>query len=283
MTHYATLGVSENSNPDEIKRAYRKLASQHHPDKGGDTKRFQEIQTAYDTLSDPNRRQQYDNERRNPGGVRFSFNGQEMNGVPPGMDDLFKNFGFNFNFNGADPFGRQHPQRRNRDIRVEIMIPLEETLEVQNKTIMVGTSNGSSPLQVQIPRGVSDGTQIKYSELGDDLFNTLPRGDLYVVVRVRPTNGMYIQNLDIHTKVSVNCLQAIVGTEVTVKTLSGRELLLTIPPGTQPRTKFRVGQQGLYQLNSEIRGDMYVEIDITIPQNLSADQIETIRLITKPQ
>jgi curved DNA-binding protein len=281
MTHYATLGVSETANQEEIKRAYRKLASQHHPDKGGDTKRFQEIQTAYNTLSDANRRQQYDHERTNPGGVRFSFNGNPMGGMPPEMNDIFKNFGFNFNV-GGDPFGRP-AQRRNRDIRIEIAIPLVETLEVQNKNVMITTSNGSSPMQVQIPRGVSDGTQIKYSELGDNLFNTLPRGDLYVIVRVIPQENMYVQNLDLYTKVSVNCLHAITGTEVAVKTVSGKELLLTIPAGTQPKTKFRVAQQGLYQINAEYRGDLYVELEVTIPQNLTADQVDTIRKISQPQ
>ena len=97
MTHYATLGVGENANADEIKKAYRKLASQHHPDKGGDTVKFQEIQTAYDTLHDPAKREQYDYERKNPSGMRFTVNGQDFGGgMPPGMEDMFRNFGFNF-------------------------------------------------------------------------------------------------------------------------------------------------------------------------------------------
>jgi DnaJ-class molecular chaperone len=92
MTHYATLGVGENADADEIKRAYRKLASQHHPDKGGDTAKFQAIQTAYDTLSDAGKRQQYDMERQGMGnGMHFQFNGS----MPGGIHDIFRNFGFN--------------------------------------------------------------------------------------------------------------------------------------------------------------------------------------------
>lgn len=99
MTHYSTLGVADTATPDEIKKAYRKLAGQYHPDKeGGDKTRFQEVQKAYEVLSDPQKKQQYDMERsgRLPGGFRFTVNGQDVDRVPGGMDDLFRNFGFNF-------------------------------------------------------------------------------------------------------------------------------------------------------------------------------------------
>ena len=99
--HYETLGVSKSATPEEIKRAYRKLASQHHPDKGGDTAKFQQVEEAYRVLSDPAQRQQYDNPQPQ-GGFNFNFNNS---GVPPEMQDIFRNFGFNFN--AGSPFRQQ--------------------------------------------------------------------------------------------------------------------------------------------------------------------------------
>ena len=95
MDHYSTLGVNKDASPDDIKKAFRKLASQHHPDKGGDVAKFQEIEGAYRILSDAGQREQYDQERRNPGGFRFTVNGQDMSGAG-NLDDMLRQFGFQF-------------------------------------------------------------------------------------------------------------------------------------------------------------------------------------------
>lgn len=276
MTYYEILGVAKEATADEIKRAYRKLASQHHPDKGGDKTKFQEIQAAYDTLSDNNRRQQYDMQLNGFGGgpgVQFHWNSGGMN--HPDIDAIFRNFGFGH----GDPFGpfRQH-QRRNKDLRVEIPLPMVTTLEEQTKTISVQTTNGHrETVEVRIPRGVTNGTQIKYSGLGDNLFNTIPRGDLYVQFQVVPAEGFVINGVDLYTKISINCLLAIAGGQTTITTIDDKIFELSIPAGTQPGTKFRFPAQGLYQLNSSIRGDLYVEVALTVPQNLSDNQLEIVR------
>jgi curved DNA-binding protein len=278
MTHYATLGVSETATPDEIKRAYRKLASQHHPDKGGDTKRFQEIQTAYDTLSDNGKRQQYDMQRNGftggPGGVHFTWH----SGGAPDLNEIFRNFGFN-----GDPFntGRQR-ERRNKDLRIEIPMDLVDTLQDQTKTVSVQTTNGQrNTMEVNIPRGVTSGTQIKYTGLGDNLFDTIPRGDLYVQFSVRVPENFVIHNLDIHTRVVVNCLIAIVGGTVKITGIDGTEFELTIPPGVQPGTKFRLTNNGLYQMNSSERGHLYIELAVSIPKDFSIEQVEIIKNLIK--
>jgi DnaJ-class molecular chaperone len=282
MTHYETLGVGEKATQDEIKRAYRKLASQHHPDKGGDKAKFQEIQVAYDTISDDGRRQQYDMERQGMGrGQHFHFH--SGNG---GIDEIFRQFGFGFG-NGADPFGQfRHPQqpRRNKDLRIEIPIPLVSTLEEQTKTIQVKTTNGeSSTLEVKIPRGVTAGTNIKYAGLGDNLFNTLPRGDLFVQFRIHDAENFIVNGIDLHTGTSVNCLLAVTGGKITIPGLDGKQFELTLPKGTQPGMKFRIPQHGLYQLNTDNRGDLYVAIDINVPTNLTDQQLETIQSIINAQ
>ena len=270
MTHYETLGVNEQSSSDEIKKAFRKLASQHHPDKGGDTSRYQEIQKAYDTLSDDNKRQQYDMQRQGIGNGGFQFHFNHGN-----IDDIFKNFGF-----GQDPFAqhRQQQQRRNKDLRIEIAVPLVTTLEEQKKTIQVTTTTGEkSTLEVTIPRGVTHGTNIKYNGLGDNMFNTLPRGDLYVQFSVHGAEGFGVHGIDLYTQASVNCLVAIAGGTVNVTGLDGKVFEVTIQPGTQPNTRYRIPQQGLYHMNSAVRGDLYIEVSITVPQSFSQEQLDIIR------
>ena len=276
MTHYATLGVAEDANTDDIKKAYRKLASQHHPDKGGDTKKFQEIQTAYDTLSDQGKRQQYDLERSGRGQQNIHWQ-NFSNEVPPDIQHIFQQFGF-----GGDPFAqfRQQRQKRNKDLRVDLMVPLATTLEEQTKVISVLTTTGSrETVEVKIPRGITNGTSIKYSNLGDNLFNTLPRGDLYVQINVHNAENFVVNNLDLYTRVNVNCLLAIVGGTVNVLGIDSKSFLLTIPPGTQHGTKFRITNQGLYQLNSDQRGNLFVEMHVTIPQDLSPDQLQIVKSI----
>lgn len=278
MTHYDTLGVSDKAAPDEIKKAYRKLASQHHPDKGGDTAKFQEIQTAYDILSDPQKKQQYDMDRQvGPGYTRFNFHNMGGNSHPD-IDELFRNFGFS----AGSPFGT--PGRRNKDLRVEIVIPLSTTLSAQTKTISVATTNGHrETVQVSIPIGITDGTNIKYTGLGDNLFTSLSRGDLYVQITVKPDEGFGYNGIDLYTEVVVNSLVAIVGGEAEVAGLDGKVFIIKIPEGTQPDTKFRIAGQGLYQLNSSVRGDLYAQVSLITP-TVPLDVKEKIQsILNNPQ
>lgn len=270
MTHYDTLGVSESADADEIKRAYRKLASQHHPDKGGDVKKFQEIEQAYRVLSDAQQRQQYDLERQGGGFRQFHFNTSGHN-----IDEIFRTFGFG----AGDPFGQfRQQQRRNKDLRINISVPLVTTLEEQKKTISVATTNGErTTVEVTIPRGITNGTQIKYSGLGDNLFNTIPRGDLYVHIIVAENEDFYIHGVDLYTRVRVNCLQAIVGGEINVTGIDGKIFELTLPAGVAPGTKFRLAGQGLYQMNSDARGNLYAEVELYVPQDLTEEQKDIIR------
>ena len=279
MNYYEILGVDDKATPDDIKKAFRKLASQHHPDKGGDTAKYQEIQRAYDTLSDSNKRQQYDMQRNGMGGFReFHFHSNDMG--HPDISDIFRSFGFG---GGGDPFGgfRQQAPRRNKDLRVNLHLELNSTLEDQHKTISVQTTNGHrETVDVTIPRGINSGTQIKYAGLGDNMFNTIPRGDLYVQIVVTEIENFVASGLDLFTQVNVNCLLAITGGEVNVPSIDNKVFSINLPAGVQPGTKFRIPGQGIYQMNSELRGNLYVEVVITVPQNLTAEQLEIVRSLT---
>ena len=272
-THYETLGVSKTATPDEIKKAYRKLASQHHPDKGGDTAKFQQVEEAYRILSDPNQRQQYDNPspfgNHNGQGFDFNFNGQDLN-------DIFRQFGF-----GADnPYFRQQVPRRNKDIRAHMEVTLPETLQDIQKTLSVQSSNGQrQTIDVAIPRGVTSGTTMKYPGLGDHMFENLPRGDFYLNITVLPDPKFQTHGLDLLTRLTIDCFQAMLGTSIEINTLDSKTLALQIPAGTQPGTTLRIRGEGLYQMNSHIRGNLLVKVSITIPKELNQQQIELLEKI----
>jgi DnaJ-class molecular chaperone len=282
MTHYDTLGVSDNASSDEIKKAYRKLANQYHPDKGGNTDKFQQLQSAYEILSDQARRAQYDAERRGGGGFRFSVNGHDMNhGMPPEMEEMLRNFGFAFGSGFAghgDPFSHFRQPRKNKDLQIEIVISLASTLEEQTKTINVKTTNGDTyPVEVKIPRGVTPSSTIKYSGLGDNFFATLPRGDLYIKIQIEANAEFGIDNLDLIKTIELDCVRAMIGDIVAVYGLDNKRFDLTVPAGTQPNTRFRLVGQGLYSMNQNIRGSLIVNVKINVPINLTAEQQQTLR------
>lgn len=274
MTHYETLGVSKTATPDEIKKAYRKMASQHHPDKGGDTAKFQQVEEAYRILSDPQQRQQYDNPNpfgnHNTNGFDFNFNGADLN-------DIFRQFGFGPN----NPFMHRAQQpRRNKDIRAHIDVTLSETLEDVQKTLSVITGNNQrQTIDIVIPRGVTNGTTMKYPGLGDNMFENLPRGDFYLNVNVIPDPKFQVLGLDLLTRLTIDCFQAILGSEQTVPGIDGKQFVIQTPVGCQNGTKLKIAGEGLYGFQKDVKGNLYVEINITIPRDLNQTQLELIKSI----
>lgn len=274
-THYETLGVDKTATPDEIKKAYRKLASKHHPDKGGDTATFQKIEEAYRTLSDPDQRQQYDS----PQGAQFRWNTSDFDGMPPEFGDIFRNFGFG----GQSPFGQRH-QRRNKDLRVDVAVQLPETLNEHKKVLSVQTTTGHrETVEVTVPRGVTNGTTVKYTGLGDNLFNTLQRGDLYVHFHILPHPTFRASDINLVTRKEITCFDAILGTDVEVTGLDNRVFVLSVPAGTQPGTMLRIKGEGLYAMNQPVRGNLLIELSITVPKHLSEDQLNLVRQIQSNQ
>lgn len=268
MSFYTTLVVSEHASQDEIKKAFRKLASQHHPDKGGDTARFQEIQQAYETLGNVEKRQQYDLERQsnNQGGIRFNWNSHDGN-----INDLSREF--EFGDTRGNPFERMRQPRRNKDIRVNVTISLEETLQTVRKTINIQTTNGHrETLSIDIPRGIEHGSTIKYAGLGDNFFETLPRGDLYIIIFLIPHKRFRVVNSDLVTEIKIDAIDAMIGTQYEIIGIDGRTFLLTVPAGCQPGTRLRIKDQGLYSTNSHHRGNIIIEVLVEIRSITDAAQ-----------
>lgn len=246
--HYQTLGVDRTASADEIKRAYRRLASQHHPDKGGDKTRFQQIQQAYDVLGDHSRRQQYDNPQPQ---------------MPPGFGPA----GFNFE-DLFTVFAQQH-QRRNH-VRMSLWISLQDVAQGGQRTISLATNQGHETVEINIPAGIEDGDNVQYGGLG-------PGGvDLVVNFRVKP-NPQWTRNGDqITTEVTVSVWDLIVGGVCEITDLSGVTVAVKIPPNTQPDSVMRIRGHGLKNKHNNHRGDLMIRIKARLPANIPSDLRELI-------
>jgi len=269
---YNTLGVPKGASEAEIKKAYRKLAGQHHPDKGGDTAKFQEIQTAYETLTDPVKKQQHDNPnpfRNGPGGSHFEFH---FGGGGP--EDIFEQF---FQQGFRNPHQRRQQPRRNKDLRVNLNIPLRETLNQQIKAISVQTTKGERfNIDVNIPRGVTPGATIKYSGMGDNMFESLTRGDLYVIINLERDNRFELHGVNLLHHLEINSIEAMTGCEKRITGIDDKEYLIKIPKACQQNQKFSLREQGLFHMNSDRRGDLIVVISIRTPL-MSDEQLNILR------
>lgn len=255
--HYQTLGVERSATPDEIKRAYRRLASQHHPDKGGDTAQFQTIQTAYDTLSDPARREAYDRPQprfqdAGPSGFHFNFGGGDLH-------DIFQQF------HGASPFGQRRPQ----SVRVTVWIDLRDVIEGGSRMLNVSTQAGTNTVNVSIPPGIEDGDNVQYSGVA-------PNGlDLVVQYRIHPSRWQRSgANLTVEQLASVWVL--INGGTLPIVDPVGRELEIVIPPLTQPGSTMRLRGRGIPQRQGA-RGDLLVRLQSFIPDNIPEPVLTAIR------
>jgi curved DNA-binding protein len=255
--HYSTLGVSKSATPDEIKKAYRKLASVHHPDKGGDTARFQEIEEAYRVLSDPAQRGAYDNPHPDMGG--FSF--RQQGGQPFDFDNIFNMFGTQFN---------QHQHRRPAQARMSLWIQLSDVASGGKRTVSVGSQSGSQIVEIEVPLGVEDGASVMYPGLA-------PGGvDLVVTFRIHPNPKWQRDGFNLYTDQKVLVWTMILGGEITVKDILNRELNVTVPPMTQPGQVLRCRGRGLPD-RSQNPGDLMIRLQAEIPQNIPPDLLALIR------
>jgi curved DNA-binding protein len=254
--HYQTLGVQRNAGPDEIKKAYRKLASQHHPDKGGDKAKFQSIQSAYDTLSDQQKRSQYDNPM--PQGMHFEFNN---GGGGFDFNNIFSMFGAQFQ--------QQHPGHQTHT-RMSLWVTLQDVAQGGKRPVNVGTQQGSMTIEIEIPLGLNDGDNIQYPGIG-------PGGtDLIVNFRIHQHPKWQRNGLSLITDHQISVWDCLVGGETTIKDILGNQLTLSIPPLTQPGSLLRLKGRGLAS-RQNAPGDLLVRIHAKMPNKLSDDLANLIK------
>ena len=251
--HYAALGVARNATQDEIKRAFRKLASQHHPDKGGDTHKFQEIQAAYDTLGDAAKRQRYDT----PAPQFQNFGG----GPQFNMNDIFSQM-----FGGG--FGPQHPRRNH--MRMSLWITLKDVATGGHRQVAVGSMAGQSTIEIDIPRGINDGDMVQYQGLA-------PGGqDLVIEFRVHPHPMFRRDELNLTVDHRCSVWEMILGGDTTVTNLDGNQLVVSIPPLTDNGTTLRLRGRGLEDRKGN-QGDLFVKLQAQLPRSITPELAEAIQ------
>ena len=190
-------------------------------------------------------------------------------------------FGENSPFGAHFGFNQRAPQK-NRDLRIELWLTLEETLTEQKKSVSIkGMTGKPIAVEVDVPRGLDDGAQIRYSGLGDNSDPNLPNGDLYVVYRIHQHKTFVADQGDLHYIKVISCFDAILGTELKLTTLDGKEISVNVPAGTQPRTQFRLREQGLYSIHRPGRGNLIITINIEIPKISDITILNSIRELKK--
>ncbi len=350
--YYELLGCSRTSSADDLKKAYRKLAMQHHPDRNdGDKdaeKKFKELNHAYDVLKDPEKRAAYD---------RYGAAAFEGGAGPGGPGGFQGGQGFDFGSVFGDIFedmfgggGRGRPggrgDMRGQDLRFNLEITLEQAYGGTDATVRVpssvscetcngsGAEAGSKPhqcptckghgrlraqqgfftverachtchgagqiidkpckvcagqgrvrrdktLKVNIPAGVEDGTRIRLTGEGEAGTRGGPAGDLYVFLSVRRHALFEREGADVHCKVPLSMVQATLGGGIEVPTLDAKFARINIPAGAQSGHQFRLRGKGMPIVRSSQRGDMYIEIMVETPVNLTAKQKELLKEFDK--
>lgn len=288
--YYKVLGVDRNAKPEEISKAFKKLARQHHPDLNSGNKKseekFKEINEAYEVLKDPEKRKLYDQYGhdyenaqhfgRQPGGAggtHFTFNGSDMGGAD--FSDLFENLfgggGGGAGFGGANFGGFKQRPRPGRDVEAELPLTLLEALKGGKRQITLQMPDGPKTLEINVPAGVRDGAKLRLSGQGDPSSNGGPAGDLFLRVTYRPNNLFKVDGTNLQSDLGITPWQGVLGAKVKVPTLEG-EVELTIPAGTSSGRKFRLRGKGMGSPSN--RGDLIVKIMIDVPTSLTPEEKE---------
>lgn len=307
--YYKTLGVSKDAKPEEIKKIYRKLARQYHPDLNPGNKaaeeRFKEINEAYEVLSDPEKRQKYDQfgsqwqQYTGSGGRPQDFDWTQWTNQPGGraytrtmtQEELEQMFGGSFGGGGLggfsdffealfgnlgrQPGGTSQPRSarpsRGQDAEQSVQISLEDAL---HGTTLGLEWEGGRRIEAKIPPGVKTGSRIRLSGQGPSGRAGGQAGDLYLKVEVLPHPSFTREGDDLKTTVPVDLYTALLGGTVQVPTLE-KSVELTIPPETANGKVFRLRGLGMPNLkNPQQRGNLYVTVQVQLPRNLSQQERE---------
>ncbi len=275
MDYYATLGLKRGASEEEIKKAYRQMAMKHHPDRGGDEKKFKEISQAYEALSDPEKRRIVDmggDPNAQPGMGGFNQGPFEFHFGTGDLNDLFGNFGFG-------GFGRR-PMRKNKSVNISINIDLEDVLQGKEVNAEINLPSGKNKLiNIVIPPGIENGQQIRYEGMGDNSIPDMRPGDLIVNIFVQKHHTFERDGTSLIYEKEISVWDAILGTELEIKTIDKKTLNISIPKGMQPDTVLSCRGEGLPNVRTRQRGNLLIKIKVKVPKNLNTEQEQLIKQI----
>lgn len=303
--YYKTLGVSRSASTEEIQKAYRNLARKYHPDLNPDDKtakqKFQDVQQAYETLSDPKKKQMYDQfgsdyEQMGGGGAGPQFHTGQ---VPPGFEQVFGGAGGaaggitleelmkQFGMGGGGPFGgeggggarrraRRPVQEPGDDVRHELEIPFRTAVEGGKVSLRLRRPGGKTEtIDVSIPAGIDTGKTLRLRGQGEPSHSGGSAGDLLITVRVAEHEHFSRDGLNLTVKVPITISEACLGGKIEVPSPHGT-LTLTVPPGTSSGKRIRAKGQGIHAKDGSV-GDLFAEVQIVVPKKLNGKATELVK------
>jgi len=282
--YYKALGVDKKATPDEIKKAFRKLAVKYHPDRNPGDKtsedKFKEINEAYAVLSDPQKKEKYDTFGSSGFHQQYSqediFRGFDFSNVYKDMgtgggEDIFSRLlGGAFGGRGGRPGFRNTPQKGS-DLEMETSVSFRDAVLGAEKLVAFRRNGKREELKVKIPAGVDNGSKVRIAGKGGQVDEGGTPGDLFLIIRILPDPVFTRDSGDLYVERSIPFSSACLGVSLDVPTLEG-EKRIKLPPGIQPGTKIRLKGCGIKPLSSNTKGDLYVKISVHVPENLNAEQ-----------
>ncbi len=290
-SYYDILGVKKSASADEIKKAFRRLARKHHPDAGGDEETFKEINEAYEVLSDPEKKKQYDtfgtvgNFAQQPGGWqggtwpgggRRTYTYTSTGGSGSGFDwsDIFSNIRSGDGAFGSDWDFNVNRTQNGRDLQTSIELTFDEAFKGTTKqvSVRIPSTGETESIKVKVPAGAVDGGKLRFRQRGEYGSGGGRRGDLIIVTKIKEHPVYRRDHADVLMDLPVSVEEAILGTRIVVPTPDGSLVKLRIPAGTQDGRVLRVKGKGAHDVKGSGNGDLKVKIKVAIPRSLNAEQ-----------
>lgn len=288
LDYYAVLGVKKDASADEIRKAYKKLSRENHPDRkpndAAASEKFKQVQEAWDVLGDAQKRQQYDQfgSAFGPNGPQFQQGQWRTGRGGAGPVDFQEMFGGNVDLGdllggmfggggGGSQAGRRGRAAQGANIEAEIEIPFVVAAEGGTQDLQLDRAGKVERLSVKIPPGVSTGSVIRLAGQGQTGRGGGPAGDLLVTIKVAPHSCFRREGSDLLIDVPITVSEAALGTKVEIPTLAEGPVVVTIPAGTSSGAKLRLRGKGVPDQKTRARGDLYVIIKLVLPPKLDED------------